>query len=130
MTSRVSEDSGSYLETERKVMQEDAPPMPLLLVTAMDLGGGALRGAFVELEADGSPAARRYRTGPRGSVEPSVLPGSWRVTVWTDGYAPVSAVVVVRTGESCIVRAFLRLHPDSVTAELRRVPARREASAR
>lgn len=130
VTSEVAEDSGSYLRTERQVTQEDAPVRPLLLVVAMDLQGGALRGAHVELEGSGSRDPQRYRTGPNGTVEPNVLPGQWRITVSSTGYAPVSAPLVVRTGESCVVRAFLRLHPASVTAELRSPPIRPEAPAR
>jgi hypothetical protein len=130
VTARVAPDSGSSIETERQVSSEDAPPLPLLRVTVMNLEFRVLPGANVELTAAGSHTTLRYKTGPEGWLTPDVGPGNWRITVSGSGYAPVSASLVVRTGEGLHVRVFLRLHADALMAALSPVPSWPAAPAR
>jgi hypothetical protein len=112
---------GSYVDIERQVASEDAPALPLLNVAVSDMRGGALAGAIVEVVSqDGSHKILKYLTGAQGTVAPPVRAGEWRLTVSSAGYAPVSKLILVRGGESCLVRAYLRLHlPGQTTALLR-----------
>jgi hypothetical protein len=111
---RPQEESGSYMEIEHQIMNDEALPQPLLLVRALDLEGRALPGALVEVADAGGPSAKRYRTGtPEGLVEPEVRPGQWRITVSVAGFEPVSGRAVVKRDRSCVVRAFLRLFPGN-----------------
>ncbi|HWZ86396.1 MAG TPA: hypothetical protein VN032_09360, partial [Thermoanaerobaculia bacterium] len=111
VSGRSSAGEGSYVDIERQVAIEDAPALPLLNVVVSDMRGGVLSGAIVEVVSqDGSHKILKYLTGAQGTVAPPVRPGEWRVTVSNVGFAPVSKLILVRSGESCLVRAYLRLH--------------------
>jgi hypothetical protein len=121
VSGRSDANEGSYVDLELQVANEDAPALPLLNVVVFDMRGGALAGAIVEaVSQDGSHKILKYLTGVQGTVAPPVRPGQWRITVSNVGYAPVSKVIQVRSGESCLVRACLRLHlAGQTTASLR-----------
>lgn len=109
---RDRDDSGSYMEIEHQILNDDALPQPMLLVRALDLEGRALPGALVEVAGAGSLSAKRYQTrAPEGSVEPEVRAGEWRITVSVAGFEPVTGRAVVKNDRSCVVRAFLRSFP-------------------
>jgi hypothetical protein len=100
------DDWSSYSDVETTKTERGEPAGPSLSLRVMDLEGGALPDAFVEVEGPGGP--QNCHTDSRGSASRSLGPGEWHVRVSALGWHPVSRRIVIREGRHVTLTAYLR----------------------